>query len=116
MHDVANSAHCTKVELEDEICCCCCIELLFEQSDADCMFQVVQTFYQGRRADFILRIFGNVEDGHFLEIEACTKSEAILDMEPEDLLGIHNAFQKISEKYDLAAKTSKCEIKPYYRH
>ncbi len=107
--------HYAKVDLENENNCCC-TELLFEQADPDCVFQVVQTIYEGGRADFVLRIFGNDKDGYSLEVEMYSATGEPLEMVADDLIGIHSVFRQISEKYDLAAKPLGCEIKPYYRH
>ncbi len=110
----SDSDYFAKVELENEGRCYR-TELLFEQTDPDCVFQVVQAFYEGRKADLILRIFGSDEDGYFLELEPCSKDHAILDIVPEDLLEIYSSVQKIREKYDLSARIPGCEIKPYFR-
>ena len=115
MYDTSDVDTYAKVSLEDEGRCCC-TELLFGQTDPDCTSQVIQTVYQGRRADFVLRIFGDEKEGYFLEMEACFGSGATLDMVPEDLIEIHRTFEKIREKYDLAAKPPNCETKPYYKH
>ncbi len=103
-----------KVELENEGRCYR-TELLFEQTDPDCVFQVIQAFYEGQKADFILRIFGNDEEGYFLELETCSGVDAALVLVSEDLLEIYSAVQKIREKYDLSARVPGCEIKPYYK-
>ncbi len=115
MYDTSGVDTRAKVSLEDEGRCCC-TELLFGQADPDCTSQVIQTVYQGRRADFVLRIFGDDKEGYYLEMEAYSGSGITLDMVPEDLIEIHRTFEKIREKYDLAARPPDCEIKPYYRH